>query len=587
MPETIFLTDGAMDFVGGVDSGKVPLIASPSNPNGLPRDHLAWATNSTVRGGAISPRTGWKYLTTIADGQSLYQGGYLYEPINQDPYLWLTIGGQVLTQRCVAGAAPFDFTALTGLGVIPTVDQTYFCQAEDLLVIQDGVQNPLFWIPATNTFRRSNGIIASGNPANEIPVATAMDYYGNRIWYVQNYRTTSAGDIFGGAHTILSVTENPLAAAGDGFAIPTSAGPIRALAHSAAIDTALGQGQLFVFTRKNIFALSVPLTRADWTSTTETLQKVIQKKYGTPAERSIVSVNGDLFYQTMEPGIRTLALAVRYFNQWANTPISRNLNRLIPFQDRALLRFGSGMLFDNRLYETCLPYNAGPVGVAHSALAVLDFDLVSSFENLLRNDVNAIPSWEGIHDGLSILQVFSGDFGGLDRAFAVVMSTVDGTIQLWEMTSGDRFENGDNRITWQFETPAFDWKDPFQFKELQGGQLWMDRWSGKVDILVEYRSDDDPCWHFWAQFNKCYARSSCEDLKNPVCYPITPYGEGNEKPLSLPHPNLKECASNSSRPAGLGYVFQLRITLQGAARVRGFLLYASKRQLSLYSNQVC
>lgn len=594
MPQTIFLTDGAVDFSGGVDSGKVPLIQSTSNPNGLRRNQLAWLTNGTVRGGTILPRAGWKYLTTISDGSELYQGGWMYEPSNANPYLVLSIGGKIYQVQCLSGFTPVDLSTAFGLTNPSTVDQAYFTQGEEFLIIQagDAVTLPLFWDGAT--LRRSNGtpsVVPGGT--NEIPAAWAMDYYQQRIWYGQG-RTTQAGDIVGGAHgtiaynfrdSILKVTENPLCAAGDGFTLPSFGGPIRALSHSEAIDKALGQGNLFIFTRKDVTILDVPITRADWTSTTEPVQKQVQGKYGTPAERSVVKVNGDLFYITMEPGTRTLALAIRYFNQWGNTPISRNLNRLIPFQDRALLRFASGILFDNRLYHTCLPFAAGDMGVAFNALQVLDFDLISSFQDKLNE--NTVPAWEGINDGLAILQVFQGDFGGLDRAFAITASNVDGSVQLWELTSGDKFENGDNRITWTFELPSFDAEDVFQFKELQGGTLWFDRWTGKVDVLVEYRSDDDPCWHFWARFNRCYARTSCEDVANPICYPLIQYGEGNEKPLSLPHPDPKQCSSNSARPAMYGYCFQPRITVTGFARFRGFMPYMSPRQLSIYSGQVC
>lgn len=595
MPDQVYLTDGVMDFSMGVDSGKVTLVQSASNPNGLRRDQVAWLTNGSVRGGGITQRPGWRFLTNITDGSTLYQGGYMYEPSSANPYLVLLIGGVPLKVECLAGVAPVDLTGGNPLLLMPAnVDQAYFTQGEQFLIIQAGdfATKPLFW--DDTTLSRSAGI--PGAPFNQIPPAGPMDYYMGRIWYATNTTggwTTSAGDIVGGTHgtapyfkdSILYVTENPLAAAGDGFSLPSAAGPIRSLAHSAAIDTALGEGQLFIFTRKNVFNLSVPITRALWTTSTEPLQKVIQRKYGTPAERSVVSVNGDLFYQTMEPGIRTLALAVRYFNQWANTPISRNMNRIIPFQDRALLRFGSGILFDNRLYQTCLPYSAGDVGVAHSALAVLDFDNISSFQDQLQGAPT--PAWEGIQSGLNVLQLFQGDFGGLDRAFAVMMSSVDGSIQLWEMTSGDKFENGDNRVTWSFELPALDFGNCFQLKELQGGRLWFDRWTGSVDVLVEYRSDDDPCWHFWSEFNRCYARTSCEDLVNPVCYPTIQYGEGNEKPLSLPHPNLKECASNSVRPAAYGFAFQVRITLKGFCRFRGFFPYATERQLAIHSPLAC
>lgn len=585
MPDAgVFITDGVMEFSGGVDSGKVTLVQSASNPKGVHRDQVCWATNVTMRGGGITQRPGWKYLTTISDGSLLYQGGAMYQPDNGDPYLLLSIGGHLQQVYCLAGFAPVDLSAAFGMVNPATVDQAYFAQGENVMLWQAGdYLTPAKWWNGTQLLQ-SNGIIAAGNPANQIPPAGPMSYYQGRFWYGRG-RTVGAGDIIGGAHGILAVTENPLAAAGDDFNLRLSEGPIRAIAHSSAIDAALGEGQLFLFTRKEVIHLAVPLSRDDWTSSTDPALKVVQNKYGTPADRSVVNVNGDLFYVTMEPGVRTLAMAVRYFNQWANTSISRNMNRVVPFQDRGLLRFSSGILFDNRLYETCLPFQAGDVGVAHSALQVLDFDLVSSFQDQLQGA--PIPAWEGINTGLDILQVFSGDFGGFDRAFAVVLSRVNGTIQLWELTNGDKMENGENRVTWTIEFPALDWNDCFQFKELQGGYLWMDRITGKVDVLVEYRSDDDACWHYWTEFHKCYARNSCEDLVNPICYPTTPYGEGNNKPITLPHPNRKECASNTLRPACYGFSFQVRLTFQGFARFRGMMLFASKRQLSIYSNVEC
>jgi hypothetical protein len=595
MPDQpLYLTDGQMDFVYGVDSGKVPLLASPANPNGLRRDQLAWLTNGTVRGGGITQRYGWNYLTTIHDGSALYQGGYLYEPRSDDPFLVASIGGRIYRTVTDAGGSTIDLSDSSGLSNPATIERAYFTQAEEFLIIQAGDygQIPVPTLPLfydSHTMWRSVGIIAAGDPGNQIPAALSMDYYQQRLWYSQ-IRQVTAGDIVGGPSgtiayqnrdSILFVTENPLAIGGDGFAVPTHAGTIRALAHSAAIDTTLGESQLFVFTRKMVYAITVPVTRAAWTSSTEPLQRVIQNRYGTPADRSIVEVNSDLFYQTMLPGINSLALAVRYFKQWGNKAISRNINRVLQFNDRALMRFGSGMLYNNRLYQTCLPQDSS-VGTVHKAVVTMDFDPIGSFQEDLQG--GSIPAWEGLSEGLDILQLFSGDYGGLERAFATVRGT-DGTIQLWEFSQADRFENGeDNRVTWFFETPSFPFDDVFALKELQAGDLWIDRLYGEAHILVEYRMDDDPCWHFWIEFDQCTARTSCEDATNPVCYPLTTYREDGRKPLTFPHPPDKECMSNGRGPAYIGHAVQLRITITGFLRVRGILLYASPRQRALYGN---
>lgn len=602
MAETVYRTDGSMEFSMGVDSGRVTLVQSQSNPNGLRRDQLAWLTNATVRGGGITQRPTWHYLTTIHDGSAIYQGGTIYEPLNELPYWVGSIGGRIIRVDLSAGAAPMDLSAAYGLLNPANVDQAYFCQGEEFLVIQagDNVTNPLFWYDtgAAQLLRRSNGIVGVGDPNNEIPPATAMDYYQQRLWYARQ-RTYTAGDIVGGASgtapfqqrdAILHVTENPLAIGGDGFTVPTYAGNIRAIAHSANLDDNLGETPLFVFTRKDVYALSVPVTRADWIkagngtgNTANPLQRVVQKKFGTSSDRSIVSVNGDLYYQTLEPGIRSLALAVRFFNQFGNTPISRNVRRALDFNNRALLRFGSGMLFDNRVWETCLPFRT-PVGVAHRGAVTLDFDLVSSFQDKLSG--TSIPAWEGLNEGLAILQLHSYEFGGLERAFAVVYSERDGTIQLWELSLGDKFENGDNRVQWTIEFPSFPFDDPTELKELQSMRLWVDRLYGTVDFEVYYRPEFDPCWQFWAKWQKCVARTSEEDVDNPVSYPVTQYGEGFVLPFTLPHPP-KECNSMGQRPAFEGRFFQPKVVIKGFCRVRGLLLYASETKETLYRDLVC
>src|SRR5204863_2333906 len=117
------------------------------------------------------------------------------------------------------------------------------------------------------------------------------------------------------------------------FQVPTVAGNIRAMKHTANIDSALGESQMFVFTRRSIYASTAPVTRADWIATTldlQPLQKVVLTNGGTYSERSVVPVSGDLFFQSPPNGnIRSLTIALRYFHTWANIPISNNENRAL------------------------------------------------------------------------------------------------------------------------------------------------------------------------------------------------------------------------------------------------------------------
>lgn len=593
----ITLVDGSLDFSGGVDSIKVTTVQSQQNPNGLARNELAWLDNATVRDGGITQRTGWNYIQTVSDGRSLYQGKFLYEPDEDNPYFIYAIGGHII--KLVPGVfPPVDLSVAFNLFMPATQPYFYFVQGEEFLIIQCGdlVTLPLIW--DGKILRRSKGInntaVAPGTPGvNEIPAAGPMDYYMNRIWYAQG-RQYSAGDIVGGnsgtvayqfRDSILNVTENPLVLGGDGFTVPTQAGNIRALKHSANLDTALGQGQLFVFTRRAVYSLDVPVTRADWinaTSNNQPLQKVVQLVNGAVNDRTVVAVNGDLYYQSLEPAIRSLIAAIRYFQQPGNTGISAQEERVLQFADRALIHFCSGTQFDNRLFQTTLPIQR-PQGVVSQAIVPLDFLPMSEFQGKYE------PVWEGMYEGLDFFQLATGDFGGLERCFGTVLSRETSAIELWELTNFERFNHnvhGEARETWIIEFPAFTWGEEFLMKRLVSAELWVDKLFGEVEFTMQYRPDGDTCWHNWHHWKMCTARNSCEDVSNPVCYPLVGYRESYKQTVTLPVPP-PDCEQAMGRNSDIAFQIQPRLIIKGWCRIRGLLLHAVKTEQQLYHNLVC
>ncbi len=588
----VTITDGSLSFSGGVDSVKTPTIQSARNPDGLGRSQLAWLINATVRDGGITQRWGWQKRGVTHDGSALFQGSFMYEPVNALPYLVVAIGGIIYSVDPDTGQAA-DISG--GLTMPADQDYFYFAQAEQFLVIQagDNLTLPLFW--DGTTMRRSKGItnqaVAPGTPGiNEIPAATAMDYFMGRLWYAQG-RQYSAGDIVNGPSgtlaydfrdSVLNVTENPLVVGGDGFTVPTQDGSIRALKHGAAIDAALGEGRLFVFTRKAVYALQVPVTRADWIAAgnnNQPLQVVVQLVNGSVNDRSIVAVNGDLFFQSLEPGIRSLLQAVRYFTQWGNIQISSNENRILQFNDRELMRFSSGIFFENRLLETSLPVQT-PQGVVSPAIIPMDFIPISSFQQQRQ------PTWEGTYDGLNVLQLLVGDFGGRQRAFALVVSAA-GTIDLWELIIGRQRDDEDNRVTWVVETPSFTWGDEFKLKKLVGMELWVDRLIGTVVFQVEWRPDSATCWLMWHKWKECSVRNSAEDPVNPITYPLLEFGPCYRATMNLPVPPNDCGPCNVNRPAAIGYQMQLRLTIHGFCRIRGFQIFAEPVAKQPYIGLVC
>ena len=607
-PSKITDIDGSLDFSGGVNSYVVTTIQSERNPHGIKRSEVAWMDNATVRGGGITQRTGWKNNGDIKCSLGWYQGSYMYSPLNTEyPYIISAIAGRLYRIDVDNPSAAIELTA--GQPALPATpvpkpatllnpaanEISYFVQAEQFLVIQAGdyFMNPLFW--DGTSLRRSIGVntaVATGTPgASELPPAGPMDYYMGRIWYAQG-RTYSAGDIVGGpsgsiipshVDSFLNVTENPLAVGGDGFRVPSGAGNIRCLTHNANLNSALGEGQLMVFTREEVFSLTVPVNRLDWIGagdSTQPLQSVVQLSNGAVNARSVVTVNGDLFFQSFEPSIRSMMTAVRYFDQWGNTPISINENRILAFNDRSLMRFSSGILFDNRVLQAVLPYLT-PVGVAHKAIIPLNFDVISTLDTKLP------PVWEGMYEGVNVLELLVGDFGGRERAFAVVWSDSEQKIQLWELTDSAKFENGDNRVVWYVEFPAFTFGNEFELKRLTSAELWMDKILGTVYFQMDYRPDGSACWFPWHRWQLCTAKNTEEDVHNPTGTPYsTDLRESFRQTINLPKPPVV-CETSSGRPSNIGFQFQTRLTIKGWSRIRGLLLKAEHVDQKLYDSMPC
>lgn len=602
MASDISQIDGSLDWSGGVDSDSSTTLQSTLNSNGLPRNKLAWLVNGTVRGGGIEPRPGQLNRGTVIESPGLYQGGCIYEPSSANPQIFFLMDGHLYAIVDVDNPTPLDLTALTGLAMNPTEPHGYFCQAERFLVVQSGdyATPPLFW--DGNNMRRSHGVDSSQvsypidqTKVSELPAAGPMDYYQGRIWYGIG-RSFGAGDIVGSSNSgsnspgtlyrfkdsVLRVTENPLCFGGDNFAVPDNSGNVRCITHLANINQQLGQGDLVVGTRNTVFGMQVPVTRSDWinaSTNNQPKQYVIGFNFGMVGDRGTVRVNSDLFYRTLEPGIRSLSMTVRNFSQWGDTQAAIEESRALQFENRALLSFSSGVVFDNRLLMTGLPILTAN-GVIHQGIYPLNFDLISRISSKLA------PVWEGMWTGLDVLQLFTANFGGRERCFALVISRLDKSLQLWELTDYSYRDENDARITSIMEFPAFTWGKEYELKELLTMELWLDRVVGKVQAKAEYRVDSDACWQPWHSWDFCAARDSCENELNPFCYTIAPLGPGYQSTMTLPHPpGLSNAAT--MRPAYIGYQFQPRLTLHGYCRVRGVYLHSAKRDRELYARQVC
>lgn len=564
----LFIYDGVRQWRGGVDSSVAPTELLPGQ--------VSWGVNSTFRQTYPQPRPGFTKVASFAAG--LWQGGHNYIAADGTPYIVAAVGGNI-TAFNVNTFAATSLTGMAGVGQNNVNQQrTYFVQAENWLIANNNLNPPIFWNGITA--RRSNGFKGPKNPLNEIPVGGPMAYGKGRIWVAVG-NSYIGGDLIGsninlpapGTDSILQVTENDYLATGGSFTIPGSGG-VTALKFVANIDTSLGDGDLLVFGYNGIWAFNAPEDATTWKSLTYPIQRFALLNFGSYNQDSISLVNGDAYFRS-EEGVRSYFYARRDFTStWGQTPLSRELIRVLNFDSQNLLYAASSVTFDNRFIMTCLP-QADPVfGVYHLGLVALDFNWVGGIGQKFP------PAWEGVWTGLKVLQIMTVRVNSIDRCFAFVANQSAQQIEIWEITRDQQFDfDGTTQmpIQWILELPSVSFAGPTSaptdWKRLINGELWIDRVNGQVSSFVEYRPSLEPIWYPWNQVSIC---TTAQDCATTTCHAIQPYQAQSFDRLALGVPQTDVNPSQNTM-SNWAYDFQTRLTNVGFFRLKTFRFQAEPK----------
>lgn len=557
------LHDGYTTLQGGMDGGQVPSLIAPTQ--------AAQLINTTCRGGFAQSRPGWQqrtlsYLdseglvdatlqTNFEDGR--FQGATAYYSLNGITTLVAHIGGRVFRIKLGATYDVQDMSIATDLNA-NNLDKTWFAQAAEYLVIQNGQARPLIY----------NGASLRRSAHDEVPVGTVTEYGMGRLWVaLADGISFVAGDIMYGPSgtasnayrdAVLKFTENTFFAEGGSFGVPVECGRITAMRFVANLDTSLGQGPLQVFTQSAAFSVNTPLDRATWKDQEYPLQTISLLGYGATSQDSTTLVNGDIWFRSTD-GIRSFQIARREHGMWTSTPLSREVDSFIAQDDTRLLSMSSSGLFDNRLLVTTGPQRSHLHGVYHTGLVALDFDRTSA---MFAQDQ---PSYDGMWTGLRILQILRAVVNNVERCFIFVLST-DDKIELWELSRADRFDSVDNAIMWQVDSRRFGFASTgWGLLQLETGDLWLDRIAGTVSIAASYRSDETFAWQTWGTAGVCAAYCA-PALSDASCAIFTPLQEQYRARIRLPAPS-DACDAVTNKPYRRGFEMQTRLVITGAARI--------------------
>lgn len=505
----------------------------------------------------------------------------------------------VASQKSIVSGNPFNLTPAQPDTVVATTAATFIAPAVGATVdveltspytgtngkyvqingatytIAQGTGGPTtqIYLTAVSLNVQVGSTLASGailKTLAELPIGTIGVYGMGRNWVAKPDRKTYfASDIVGGPSgtlannfrdAILNVTENNYLAGGGNFYVPGSGQQINSMGFPATLDSSLGQGPLQVLTQNTVFSCNAPVNRLPignspgWQNMTNPIQT--QSLVGAGALGDCVPVNGDLWFRSID-GIRSLKLARQDFIvSYGNTPQSIEMNRVLMEDNRQLLGYWNGCVFDNRLVSTATPIQG--TSVYHTKLIALNLDPNSSLRG------KQPPIYDGAWDGLNVLKVITGEFTGQQRCFAVTVdpdTDVIGLVELLPTQTGNNFDNADStdgKIRWSFETPAVFYQPDAkerQLLRLNDGEMIVADIVGEVRFDVYYRPDystDWTPWHSW----------------------LVPASPTYQPRMGLGQPNLKAGDEATGRPYAVGYHFQLKVIVTGACKILGMNFFA-------------
>lgn len=411
----------------------------------------------------------------------------------------------------------------------------------------------------------------SGDP--ELPACRMGAYGMGRNWIsLTDGRSFMASDIVGSTSgssaynnrdSVLKITENTFLSGGGNFVVPGNVGDIRAMVFTATLDASLGQGPLQVFTPNVVFSCNAPVDRSVWQDITNPILTESLISNGGLGQNSTIQANNDTIFRSID-GIRSLILARREFNTWGNTPISREVQRVIDRDSTALMGFSSAVNFNNRMLMTSKP-TPNDQGVYNPGTIALNFDPLSSMSG------KAPSVYDGLWTGINVLQWIRGRFNGVDRAFAFTLNTVENKIELYELLqdgSAIADNNGaETPIVWQIETGCLfknvKGKDLYDNVKLIDGEIYIADVAGRVGFEVAYRNQFDPCWHDWTAFSVC---ATARDITDPSQDNIR---KQNYVRLGFGQPPVDACDPVNNRPYRVGETFQVRIRVTGSCKIYG------------------
>lgn len=480
-------------------------VDTDTDPSEIPANTAARAVNRIFRGGKNRTRPPFHHtkfdFSLLGDDEcncllyGNFQGWFPYKKKKpgRKNGLVLAIGGSIFFAILVNDTF-IVYRIFTGND--KKLFQTWFCQAEEWLYIQNGSQQPIFWdglIPSTA--RRSIP------EQNEMPIGTIMAYIHGRVFVSNAFDQIAASDIiYGNGFTTTTATqkftENLYWNEGGYFGQPTDLGEIFGMAVAPRQDRNLtGQGELIILGTNGASAIEASVPRSQWKDSK--IQTVTMMGRGCVASDSVILVNNDVFFRADDGLASYQDTMTSETTKLSFGKLSRQVNIWMRNDTEWLQRYASSVYFDNRIISTVSPEISLPSDLSfgnhryNKGLVVLDLDQASG----VTGDGNF--NWDGLWTGIRTCGLTKLDKQGF--AFSHDSDGVNRIYEINRLSGNDKIEDSVVQQEWSYVTKRFDWNESnrsnsFEVKKMLGGEVWLSEVPKRITIGAQYRPDNMPTW---------------------------------------------------------------------------------------------
>ena len=369
---------------------------------------------------------------------------------------------------------------------------------------------------------------------NVVTVSGHSSEFGlNGTWSIANVHSTTEFDIdfttttakgnggfvtranIGVASDLLRFTETTYLDEGGSLQVPSFLGKVTGLIFMPVQDIGSGQGDLLVFCETGVISLAVSVPRSQWKNTAG-FQRIALASIGSTGQESLTSANGDIFFRSFD-GLRTYRNARAEFNTFGRVPLSAEMNSVLDFDTKSMLKNCSSIVFDNRFLFTASP-EITFTGVSNSALTKrpITFSTIVAldFTTLASIGAQRASCYDGMWRGLDVTKLVTGVVDGKPRAFAFCVDyNVNATNTIWEITTDTYIDQPVNSapvpIKSILETRSFQLGSPSEVKKLIRADLWLGSLRGNTEFSVYWRPDEYPCFRDWHTFSRCATVENC------------------------------------------------------------------------------